>query len=242
VHGSDSRVAVVTGAARGLGLAAARALAHRGWRVHASWRSSTAPGAELEREFPGRTWRADLSQAPECRELVRAVLGRDGRLDALVHAVGDWHGGTLAQSSAADVRRMFESNVLTAVHAFEAAREPQRAARGSALFFGVAGLEGLRARREGAAYAAAKSALLVLVRSWAQEEAAHGLRVNLLSPGLFPHPHAAAETQDAARQAAIPLGRPGRLAEIGDAAAWLLSPEAAYVTGADFPVAGGWLL
>ena len=105
----------------------------------------------------------------------------------------------------------------------------------------MAGLAGLRGRREAAAYAAAKSALCVLVRSWALEEAAHGVRVNLLSPGIVPHADAAAETRDPARAERVPLGRAGTPEEIAAAAAFLLGDGASYCTGVDLEVAGGWM-
>src|SRR5438876_445034 len=82
-------------------------------------------------------------------------------------------------------------------------------ARGHAVFFGTSGLAGFRARRATAAYAAAKSALFVLVKSWALEEAPHGVTVNLVSPGHVPHAGAHPDTLDEERLRAIPLGRPG---------------------------------
>jgi NAD(P)-dependent dehydrogenase (short-subunit alcohol dehydrogenase family) len=242
VEGSHQRVALVSGSVRGLGLAVARRLVRDGYRVHVTWRTSAARADVLVPEFDGRVHRADLEDEDETRVLVDAVLTRDGQLDAFVHAVGDFSAAPLASTSAAQVRRLLESNVLSAVHAFEAAREPLRASRGAALFFGVAGLEGLRGRRESAAYAAAKSALLVLVRSWALEEAVHGVRVNLVSPGIVPHADAAPETRDPRRIARIPLGFAGTPADIAAAASFLLSDEARHVTGVDLPVAGGWML
>lgn len=239
---SHERIALVSGSVRGLGLAVARRLLRAGYKVHVTWRSSAARADVLVPEFEGRVHRADLEDEDETRALVAAVVERDGRLDAFVHAVGDFAAGPLASTTAAEVRRLLENNVLSAVNAFDAAREPLRASRGAALFFGVAGLEGLRARREAAAYAAAKSALLVLVRSWALEEAAHGVRVNLVSPGIVPHADAAAETKDPARQARIPLGFVGTPEDIAAAAEFLLSDDARHVTGVDLPVAGGWML
>jgi 3-oxoacyl-[acyl-carrier protein] reductase len=90
--------------------------------------------------------------------------------------------------------------------------------------------------------AAAKSALVVLARSWALEEAPHGVRVNLLSPGFAPHEHASADTLDAGAWKSIPLGRPARLDEVADAVEWLCSERASYVTGANLDLAGGWML
>lgn len=239
---TEGRVALVSGSVRGIGLAVARRLARSGDRVHVTWRSSASRAEVLVPEFEGRVHRADLEDEDEARALVEAVMERDGRLDVLVHAVGEYASGPLATTPAVEVRRLLENNVLSAVHAFDAAREALRARGGTALFFGVAGLDGLRGRRESAAYAAAKSALLVLVRSWALEEAPHGVRVNLISPGIVPHDGAAADTRDAARIARIPLGFAGTPDDVAAAAEFLLSADARHVTGVDLPVAGGWML
>lgn len=234
-------MALVTGSVRGLGLATARELASRGMSVHLVWRSSEALARGLEREFPGRVHRADLEQAGEARKLVDAVIEKDGRLDSLVHAVGDFRAGKLEELAPSDLRLLWENNVTSSVSLFDAARAALRASNGSALFFGTAGLQGLRGRRDAAAYAAVKSALLVLVRSWSLEEAPNGVRVNMLSPGLIPHEHAAPSTSDPSLAARVPMGRTGTPAEVARAAVWLLSPEASYVTGTDLEVAGGWL-
>jgi NAD(P)-dependent dehydrogenase (short-subunit alcohol dehydrogenase family) len=195
---------------------------------------------ELERRFPERTHCADLEEPGAARALVDAVVGRDGCLDVLVHAVGDFRDGALTETRVEHVEQLFASNVTTSVRLFDAARTGLRSAGGCALFFGVAGLEGLRGRVETAAYAAAKSALLVLVRSWALEEAPHGVRVNMLSPGIVPHEHADEATLDPRRHARVPAGRPGTPEEVASAALFLCSDGAGYVTGADLPVAGGY--
>jgi NAD(P)-dependent dehydrogenase (short-subunit alcohol dehydrogenase family) len=227
---------------RGLGLASARARAERAERVHVVWRSSAGTARTLEAEFPGRVHRADLCRPEQAQALVEAVLARDGRLDHAVHAVGEFTSAPLEQTSCADLARMLASNVESAFAFFSAARAALREARGRAVFFGTSGLEGLRARRTTAAYAAAKSALLVLVRSWAVEEAPFGVTVNLISPGHVPHEDAHPDTLDPARLAKIPLGRPGDPKDVARAVAWLCSDEAGYTTGTDLLVSGGWML
>jgi NAD(P)-dependent dehydrogenase (short-subunit alcohol dehydrogenase family) len=240
--GAASRVALVTGSARGLGLAVARHLRARGERVHVVWRTEGESARRLRAEFAERAHRADLCVPGDARGLVVAVLEQDGRLDHAVHAVGEYVSGPLERATLADLRRMLASNVESSFVFFGAVRAALRESRGRAVFFGTSGLAGLRARRATAAYAAAKSALLVLVKSWALEEAAHGVTVNLVSPGHVPHAHAHPDTLDGERLERIPLGRPGTPEDVASAVGFLCSDEASYTTGTELLVSGGWLL
>jgi NAD(P)-dependent dehydrogenase (short-subunit alcohol dehydrogenase family) len=235
-------VALVTGSARGLGLAVARRLVARGQRVHVVWRSEGASAAALRAEFGARAHRADLLDPRAAEALVRTVVDLDGRLDHAVHAVGEYVSGPLEAAALADLRRMLASNVESSFVFFTAVRAALRRARGRAVFFGTSGLPGFRARRSTAAYAAAKSALFVLVRSWALEEAPHGVTVNLVSPGHVPHAHAHPDTLDQDLLGRIPLGRPGTPEDVARAVAFLCSDEASYTTGTELLVSGGWLL
>ena len=236
----SERIAIVTGGVRGLGLAVARRLAADGDRVHLVYRSSGALAQELESEFPGRVHRCDVTKEPEVARFFRDFLQREGRLDVLVHAVGEYRAAPLAETSPDDWRRMLASNLESTVLVFDAAREALRASRGCLLAFGLAGLDSLRARTRTAAYSAAKTAQLVYLRSLAREEAPHGVRINSISPGVIPHEHAADDAADPTVLASIPLGRPGTPEEVAEAARFLCSSDAGYVTGADLPVAGGW--
>jgi NAD(P)-dependent dehydrogenase (short-subunit alcohol dehydrogenase family) len=241
-NSTGKRVVLVTAAARGLGLATARAFARQGDRVHVTWRSTNGAESSLAAEFGAAcVHRADLAFEAEAQRLVGEVVDAEKRLDVLVHPVGDFATGALASARVDELAHMLESNVTTAFHVFDAARQALRAARGSALFFGVAGLDALRGRRETALYAAAKSALLVLMRSWALEEAPYGVRVNAVSPGVIPHAAADAMTLDPKVHARIPLGRAGTPEDVARAAVFLCSDDARYTTGVDLAVAGGWL-
>lgn len=236
----QQKITLVTGSVRGIGLAVARRLRARGELVHIVYRSSHELARALEPEFAPRIHRADLSVERDAQRLIAEVLELDGQLDHVIHAVGEYASGPLEQLSLADLRRLLQSNVESAFLLVGAARSALRRTRGNVVLFGCAGLEGLRGRREVAAYGAAKSALLVLARSWALEEAAHGVRVNVVSPGLVPHAHAADDTLDPARALRIPFGRAGTPEEVAEAVAFLCSDQASYTTGTDLTVAGGW--
>ena len=238
----DAPVTLVTGSARGLGLAVARQLRERGDRVHVVWRSQGETARALRDEFGSRAHQADLLDPADAERLAREVLELDGRLDHAIHAVGEYVSGPLESTSAADLRRMLASNTESAFLFFGAVRAALRASSGKAVFFGTSGLSGFRARRQTAAYAAAKSALLVLVKSWALEEAPHGVTVNLISPGHVPHEHAHTDTLDEDRLGKIPLGRPGTPLDIARAVAFLCSDDASYTTGTELLVSGGWML
>lgn len=236
----DVPVALVTGSVRGLGLACARRLAADGARVHAVWRSSADLAGPLASEFT--LHQADLGDAGQCARVVHDVLERDGRLDVLVHAVGEYATGALADQPPQLALDLYASNVGSALSTFTAARAALRASRGCAVFFGCSGADHTRAWRDAALYAAAKTALLVVVRSLAVEEAAHGVRVNMVSPGHIPHAHAAPDTNDPALWARIPMGVPGEPGDAAEAVAWLCSPAARYVTGTNLALGGGWRL
>ena len=147
-------VALVTGAARGIGLGVARELAYRGWRTHVVYGGGDPQ--DLEERFPARVHRADVLAVEDCRRLVREVRDYDERLDAVVHAVGEFEAGPLEGMGREDFERMLTSNATSAFLLVEAARQAIRSSRGSYVFFGCAGLESLRARSEAAAYTAAK--------------------------------------------------------------------------------------
>lgn len=238
----EAHISLVTGSARGLGLAVAKHMAARGDRVHVVWRSSEASSRELEQLFPGRVHRADLSRAEDAARLVSEIKRVDGGLDCVVHAVGEYQASSLERTSAQELRQLWSSNVETAQHLMQEVRPLLRQGLGRLVLFGCAGLAGLRARRDAAGYTAAKSALLVLARSWAVEEAPFGVTVNMVSPGLVPHAAASEDTKDPDMQAKIPAGRVGTVEEVAAAVAWLCSEASSYTSGSDIILSGAWKL
>ncbi|TAJ11431.1 MAG: SDR family oxidoreductase [Planctomycetota bacterium] len=245
-HAGALPVALVTGGVRGIGLACARELARRGYEVWVGWRSSEQRAARLSEEFGGRMLRADLADPSEAQRLADELARTRAGIDAWIHCAGDYHAGPLESTGAEVLAELWSSNVVTFHNTWRALRPRlrARAANGGArvLAFGAPGLAGLRARRDAAAYAAVKSALVVLVRSLAVEEAAHGVTFHVLSPGLVPHDAAHAQTLDPRMLERVPQRRAASPDEIARCAAWLLSDEARHATGSELVVSGGWML
>lgn len=238
----EKRVALVTGGDQGIGQGIARDLQRRGWSVHVTYRQEAKGAAAQEWLGPDRAHRTDVTVPSECAATVRGVVEREGRLDALVHAVGPYTVAPLSETPPETFRSMLDGNLFSALLMVDEARPHLRTSGGSYLFFGCAGLDRWRARSVTTAYIAAKAALLVTVRGLAVEEARHGVRANMISPGFVPHEGAAADTLAPDLHGKIPLGRPARMDEVTGAAAWLLSDEASHVVGQNLEVAGGWML
>jgi 3-oxoacyl-[acyl-carrier protein] reductase len=239
----EAPVALVTGSTRGIGLAIAHRLAAEGYRIALNHRTDELAAARalsrLRAEAPAACCiRADLADPVQAEALVKIVIERWGRLDALVNNVGPMIETSASETTPEQWRAMVAGNADSAFYVMHHALPALRETSGAVVNLGSLNVEHARGADRHAAYNAAKAALVVLTRSWARSEGQHGVRVNMVSPGII-------DTQPlspAARQAIadrIPLGRLGRPEEVAEAVAWLLSDRAAYVSGAVLTVAGG---
>ena len=239
--GVSGRSALVVGGSRGLGRAVALALAGAGARVLAAGRTG-APLGELEavaraRGLTIRTARADAAREAPARRLV----SRAGGAELLVIAAGDYWEGPTTRLTAARWEALARSNVSLAITAIQAALPRMRRHRyGRILLFGVAGGEYPHGTPRAHAYRAAKAALYTLARSFAKEEAPHGITVNLISPGIIRTGGGRRRFDVLARR--IPAGRTGSPAEIARVALFLLAEESGYITGSNVIVSGGYLI
>lgn len=161
----------------------------------------------------------------------------------LVHAAGDYWEGPFRSLTRERWDALVASNVTSALVAIREALPGMRRRRyGRILLFGVAGGEVPRAAARAHAYRALKTALLTLARSVAQEEARHGITVNVILPGIINTPGTPRRWAGAAAARHIPAGRLGTPHEVARAALFLLAEESGYVTGAALHVSGGYLL
>lgn len=239
------KVALVTGASRGLGLEIARVLAEEGCRVILNGRDGTA----LERTarlIPGSEAAAgDVQDPAQCAEIARIVAARHGRLDVLVCNVGSGRSVPPGEETAGEWERVMRLNFSSATNAVHAMRPLLEKARGSIVCISsICGLEALGAP---ATYSAAKAALNAYVRSAARPLAAAGVRINAVAPGNLLFEGSTWEERmlkDAAAVEAmlrreVALQRLGTPREIADFVAFVASPRGAFATGAVFVVDGG---
>jgi 2-dehydro-3-deoxy-D-gluconate 5-dehydrogenase len=241
-----SRCAVVTGAGSGIGAGIAEALALEN-RVVLVGRRAAALAATRDR-IAARGLAADvlpwdIRAGESAGQLVDAVLGLTGRLDVLVHAAGNQIRRPALEYSAADWDAVLGLHLRAAFLLAQAAGAQMVRSGGGAILF----LASLTSHRlglaGGVAYAAAKSGLLGLMRSLAVEWAPAGVRVNALAVGFVPTEMTRDVDGTPGRRALVgrtPLGRLGTPAEMGDAAAFLCSDAARYITGEVLTVDGGW--
>ena len=239
----EAPVALVTGSTRGIGWAVAQRLASGGHRVALNHRSDELAAARalsrLRAVAPEAICvRADLAEPEAAEALVKTVLQRWGRLDALVNNVGPMIEASASDTTPEQWRAMVGGNADSAFHVTHHALEALRESRGSVVNLGSVNVEHARGADRHAAYNAAKAALVVLTRSWARSEGRHGVRFNMVSPGIIDTAPFSPDTRKAV-EARIPLGRLGRPEEVAEAVSWLLSERAAYVSGAVLTVAGG---
>jgi 3-oxoacyl-[acyl-carrier protein] reductase len=234
--------ALVTGAARGIGRAIAMSLAAGGLDVAVQYRSSQDAAREVVAEMIARygvravALAADVRHDHEAQSLVDAAAHALGGLRVLVNNVGDYHQGPLAELDVSTWHTMFASNLHSTFYTCQRAVPIMRAAGGGRIVnLGYAGAEMIKARPGIVAYQIAKTGVILYSKALARSEAAHGVTVNVVSPGVM-------ENSVSKPLEELPMGRTGKLDELVGAVRYFLSPAATYVTGTHVEVAGGWNL
>jgi glucose 1-dehydrogenase len=237
-----TKVALVTGANTGIGLAIAQRLLADGFALG----FATADGAEQSKgpfdEFRVRYgdervhWVfGDLADTAVPERLVADTVSALGRIDVLVNNAGIVTAKPVLDLTAQDFDVTFAVDVRASFLLAQAAA--RRMTSGGGAIVNITSVHEHIPRPGLAVYAAAKAALGMLSRSLALELAVHGIRVNSVAPGVIETPRNEADAH--ALDPEVPLGRAGKPEEVAALVAWLVSDEAAYVTGASYVIDGG---
>ncbi|HXV37344.1 MAG TPA: SDR family oxidoreductase [Myxococcota bacterium] len=245
------KVALVTGATSGIGAACARLFAQRGASVMLAGRSAERGSAmvlAIERDGGAADFTAgDVRELDCCESMVRATCERFGRLDVLVNSAGIWHSATASETSDAQWRETIEVNVTGLFFVSRAALRVMLAQR-SGNIVNISSDWGLVGGREAAAYCASKGAVVLLTKAMALDHAADGIRINVLCPADTDTPMMEQdyrlrgipyEEGKRLSGAAIPMGRMARAIDVAEAACFLASDAASFITGVSLPIDGG---
>src|SRR5512132_724055 len=239
----SGRVALVTGASRGIGRAIAQRLAAQGAVVVAAARGDNAK--PVAAEIAGSGGRAesaslDVTDADAPERLVAELLARHGRIDILVNNAGITRDQLMLRMKRDDWDAVLATNLTAAFTLTQAALKPMIRQRGGRIIC-VSSVVGQSGNAGQANYAASKAGLIGFAKSVALEVASRGITVNVVAPGLIETDMTRALTDSAREEWAskIPLRRLGTPGDIASAVCFLASDEASYITGHVLAVNGG---
>ena len=241
----NESVALVTGGSRGIGRAICLELARQGAAVAVNYAGNEQAAQETVEAcralgVQAEAFRADVSDPAACEELINRVKERFGRLDILVNNAGVTRDGLLMSMKEEDYDRVLDVNLKGAFFVIRfAARQmlKQRSGR----IINISSVSGRLGNAGQANYCAAKAGLLGLTKSAARELGSRGITVNAIAPGFIETEmtEGLSEELRAKMQERIPLGHMGTAENVADAAAFLASDQASYITGQVLSVDGG---
>jgi len=237
------KVALVTGASRGIGRAIAQRLAERGALVVAAARGDHADACAKELAAAGHNADAlslDVTDAAALEKIPGAIVAKHGRLDVIVSNAGITRDQLLMRMKRDDWDAVLATNLTATFVLAQAAMRPMLKQKGGRII-AVSSVVGQMGNAGQTNYAASKAGLIGFAKSLAREVASRGITVNVIAPGMIETDMTAAlpEPARAALTAQIPLGRLGSPDDVAWAACFLASDEAAYITGHVVAVNGG---
>jgi 3-oxoacyl-[acyl-carrier protein] reductase len=241
----SGKSAVVTGGSRGIGRAIALRLATQGADVAFSYKGNEAAAKETATAIEGLGRRAlavqaDVSQPEAAELLVKAAIEAFAKVDILVNNAGITRDDLIMRMSVEAFREVLETNLFGAFYATKAVTRPMLKAKGGRIV-NMSSVSGQAGQTGQANYSASKAGLIGLTKATARELASRSITCNAVAPGfvLTELTSGLSEALQAQITAATPLGRFGTTEEIANAVAFLVSDEAAFITGQVLAVDGG---
>jgi len=246
----EGKVALVTGASRGLGRGIAKVLAEKGADVIVNYRSNEREAAEVCREIEGMgrralAARADVGGEDDARRLFQSVRAEFGRLDILVNNAGTTKPQDIFETTLDDWSQIIATNLTSMFLCSREAMVMMRGRGGGGRIINISSVVGHRGALFGHVhYAATKSGAFGFTKTLARTAAPHGITVNCIAPGIIEtellfQTHGAEEVGKLAESTPLGLGTPR---DIGLAAAYLAGEGGRYITGATIDVNGGMYL
>ena len=239
----SGKVAIVTGASRGIGRAVATMLAGRGAHVVAAARADNAAGTVAAIQAAGGRAEAasvDITDAGAVEAMVAGALERHGRIDILVNNAGIARDQLLLRMKREDWDQVIATNLTAAYVCTQAVLKPMVKQRGGRIV-SISSVVGQTGNAGQTNYAASKAGLIGFSRALAREVASRNVTVNVVAPGLIETDMTRALTDKVQGDwtAQIPLGRLGETTDVAAAVCFLASDEASYITGQVLAVNGG---
>ena len=246
----QGKVALVTGASRGIGRAVAIALAKRGAKLIINFASREDAAKDTATACEAAGGQAviaqfDVANGPAVTDAIKALGKEHGGLDILVNNAGVAINGLLLRFSDEQWQKTLATNLSGAFHCTRAATSLLLRAKESGRIINMTSVVGEMGNAGQIAYAASKAGLIGLTMATAKELASRGVTCNAIAPGFIETDMTSESLPEAQRTKlleGIPLGRIGKAEEVADTAAFLAGPEAAYVTGQVIRVNGGLLM
>ncbi len=240
------KVAVVTGASRGIGRAIALALAAAGAKVVVNYRSQAEAAQEVVAAIQSQggealAVQADVSDFQAANELIKAAVAAFGQVDILVNNAGTTRDMLLAMMNEEQWDVVIQTNLKSAFNCCKAVLRPMMRRKHGGRIINISSVSGLNGQAGQANYSASKAALHGLTKSLARELGSRQITVNAIAPGIIPTDLTADLSPNLINKIMdwIPLGRLGSVEDVAHLAVFLASDQAAYITGEIIRVDGG---